>query len=269
MLGASRASLTEVRQILGDSSVSAVVGEEVLAVATLLAGQPALRGTLADPGAPAEQRAATIGQLVTGKISPAAVELVQQVVVRRWSSGGDLVEALGILGAEALLINAESDGRLDAVQNQVFDFARTVAANGDLQLVLGDPAVPGDQRAAVVESLVGGRVEAETLVLLRDVVQHPRGRRLDDALEELVELAAVRRQELLAQVRSAVSLTPEQVERLSNALARVYGQPVRIQSVVDPEVVGGVSVTVGDEVIDGTTVHRLEQARRLLVGGKA
>jgi F-type H+-transporting ATPase subunit delta len=168
-----------------------------------------------------------------------------------------------------LFIQAEADGRLDAVQNQLFDFSRTVAANGDLQLALSNPAVPGDQRSAVVGSLVEGRVEPETLVLLKDSVSNPRGRRLDDALNELVELAAVRRRELLAQVRAAIELSSEQSERLSAVLSRIYGQPVQIQQIIDPTVVGGVSVTINDEVIDGTTVHRLEQARRLLVGGQA
>ena len=100
-------------------------------------------------------------------------------------------------------------------------------------------------------------------------MSNPRGRRLDDALTELVALAAVRRRELLAQVRAAVELSNEQSERLATALARVYGQPVQVQQILDPTVVGGVSVTINDEVIDGTTVHRLEQARRLLVGGQA
>ena len=135
-------------------------------------------------------------------------------------------------------------------------------------MVLGNPAVPGDQRAAVVNSLVEGRVENEAAILLKDAVQNPRGRRLDDALEELVELAAVRRKEILAQVRAAVELSAQQSERLATVLARIYSQPVQIQNIVDPTVIGGVSVTINDEIIDGTTVQRLEQARRLLVGGQ-
>jgi F-type H+-transporting ATPase subunit delta len=135
-------------------------------------------------------------------------------------------------------------------------------------MVLGNPAVPGDQRVAVVNSLVEGRVENEAAILLKDAVQHPRGRRLDDALEELVELAAVRRKEILAQVRAAVELSAQQSERLATVLARIYSQPVQIQNIVDPTVIGGVSVTINDEIIDGTTVQRLEQARRLLVGGQ-
>ncbi len=269
MLGASRTSLETVREVLANNPGDAELGEELLVIATLLASESTLRGSLGDPGSAAAQRIAIVDSLLAGKVSTVALNLAKEVVSRRWSSGRDLVEAFGTLGAEALFIQAEADGRLDAVQNQLFDFSRAVAANGELQLVLGNPAVPGAERSAVVGSLVEGRVEPETFVLLKDAVSNPRGRRLDDALTELVALAAVRRRELLAQVRAAVELSNEQSERLATALARVYGQPVQVQQILDPTVVGGVSVTINDEVIDGTTVHRLEQARRLLVGGQA
>jgi len=268
MLGASRASRDSVREVLATNPGDAELGEQMLAIATLLASQSTLRGSLGDPGSPAAQRIAIVESLLSGKISATALALAKDVVSRRWSSGRDLVEAFGTLGAEALFIQAETGGRLDSVQNQLFDFSRAVAANGELQMVLGNPAVPGDQRAAVVNSLVEGRVENEAAILLKDAVQNPRGRRLDDALEELVELAAVRRKEILAQVRAAVELSAQQSERLATVLARIYSQPVQIQNIVDPTVIGGVSVTINDEIIDGTTVQRLEQARRLLVGGQ-
>lgn len=268
MLGASRESLVVVRELLAGTTVDENLGSELLSVATLLDGESLLRGALSDPGTDVEVRTGIAGSVLEGKVSAGALTLAREVVGRRWSTGRDLVEAFGTLGAEALFMRAENDGRIDAVQNELFAFGRSVAANGELQLVLDDPAVPGDQRAAVVAQLVANQVQPETLALLQDVVAHPRGRRLEDALADLVELAAVRRKELLAEVRAAVLLDAGQQERLAGALARIYGQPVRLLVIVDPEVVGGVSVTINDEVIDGTTVHRLEQARRLLVGGQ-
>jgi len=268
MLGASRESLVVVRELLANATVDAQLGGELLSIATLLDAESLLRGALSDPGTPTEARTGTAGSVLEGKVSETTLTLSREIVGRRWSTGRDMVEAFGTLGSEALFIRAEADGRLDTVQNELFAFGRAVAANGDLQLVLDDPAVPGDQRAAVVAQLVGSKVEPETLALLQDVVAHPRGRRLEDALADLVELAAVRRRQLLAEVRAAVELDAAQQVRLAAALARIYGQPVGLQLIVDPDVVGGVSVTIDEEVIDGTTVHRLEQARRLLVGGQ-
>ena len=268
MLGASRESLVGVREVLAGTAVDPVLGGEMLAIATLLSNETSLRGALSDPGTQADVRAGIVGSVLEGRVSAMAVTFAKDVIARRWSNGRDLVEAFGILGAEALFIGAETDGRLDAVQDELFSFGRAVAANGELQLVLGDPAVPGDERGAVVSQLLTGKVQPETLELLQDAVTNPRGRRIDDAVEELVELAAVRRQQLLAEVRAAISLDADQQERLAGALSRIYGQPVQLQIILDPKVVGGVSVTINDEVIDGTTVHRLEQARRLLVGGQ-
>ena len=93
-----------------------------------------------------------------------------------------------------------------------------------------------------------------------------RGRTIQDAVDALVEIAAIRRQHLSAEVTSAIALSPEQEARLASTLARIYGREVDIQTTIDPDVIGGISVRVGDEVIDGTTAHRLEQARRRMVG---
>ena len=70
----------------------------------------------------------------------------------------------------------------------------------------------------------------------------------------------------LARVTSAVALTPEQERRLVDSLGRLYGRTVGLQVTVDPSVLGGLVIRVGDEVIDGSIAHRLEAAGRRLVG---
>jgi F-type H+-transporting ATPase subunit delta len=267
MLGASRASLAQVRDALATRPGVAAASADLLATSGLLGRESSLREALADPGTDSQSRAAIVRSVLGERIGATALDTVIEVVGLRWSSGRDLVEALAVLGADAALIGAEADGRIDAVQDELFRFGRTVAANGELQLVLGDPATPVDQRLAVVRQLIADRAQPETLTLIQDVVRNPRGRRVERAISDLVEQAAIRRQQLLADVRTAVAISDEQSNRLTAALTRIYGQPVQIQATVDPAVVGGVSVTIGDEVIDGTTTHRLQQARRQLLGG--
>jgi F-type H+-transporting ATPase subunit delta len=126
--------------------------------------------------------------------------------------------------------------------------------------------VPLDQRLGVLRDLVRDRVRPLTLALLEHVLRSPRGRRVEEAVEELVSLAAERREEIVADVRVAAPMTADQERRLAAALGGVYGRAVRLQVSVDPTLLGGVVVTVGDEVIDGSVVHRLEQARRALSG---
>jgi F-type H+-transporting ATPase subunit delta len=267
MLGTSRASLAQVRDSLADLAGIEDSASDLLAVAGLLGRESTLRDALADPGTDAQARDGIVDSVLGGKVSDPATTLVKQLVRQRWSSSRDLVEAVAILGADAALIGAENAGRIDAVQDELFRFGRAVAASGELQLALGNAATPVDQRVAVVSQLLEGRSQPETVLLVEDAVRNPRGRRIEQAIEDLVEQAAIRRRELVAEVRAALALSTEQSDRLTAALTRIYGQPVQLQVVVDPSVLGGVSVTIGDEVIDGTTTHRLQQARRQLLGG--
>jgi F-type H+-transporting ATPase subunit delta len=67
-------------------------------------------------------------------------------------------------------------------------------------------------------------------------------------------------------VTSAVALTAPQEQQLTDVLSRLYGRTVGLQVTVDPSVLGGLVVRVGDEVINGSIAHRLEVAGRRLAG---
>lgn len=267
MIGASRESLAVVRErldeLVGDPSFAGLPGE-LRSVASLFGRESQLRHAVSDAGTPVAVRTGIVGQLLRGRVSDLAVRVVSEVVTKRWSSGRDLVDAVELLGSEAAFVQAEREGRLDAVENELFSVGRAYDASPELQLTMADPAVPADRKVAVVRSLLEGRVQPETLDAVVHVVADPRGRRVEAGLAELVELAAIRRERLGAVATIARPLDDEQRRRLTAALARIYGRAVDLQVVVEPGVVGGVRVEIGDEVIDGTIAHRLEQARRLV-----
>ena len=269
MLGSSRESLVVVGEALrarsGDPAFAGV-GSELLSVAALLGRESSLRATLSDSGIPLSVRTGVVDQILGSRVSAPAVEIVKVVVEQRWSRPRDLVEALDRLAAEALFVGAERDGRIDAVEDELFRVGRAVSGSGELSFALTDPVTPADRKTALIGSLIGDKVQPETLALVDHVVADPRGRTIEAALGELVELAAVRRDHVVAEVTSAVALTEAQVTRLAGVLGRIYGRDVDIRTEIDPAVIGGISIRVGDEVIDGTTVHRLEQARRRVVG---
>jgi F-type H+-transporting ATPase subunit delta len=265
MLGASRAALAAARDDLAgraDDPAFPGLSQELLDVAHLLGREPQLRSALTDPGDTGERRAALARELFGNRISPVAVAVVSSLAARRWSAPRDLVDATEALAAEAAFTVAEREGRLDAVEDELFRFGRTVEGSPRLRATLTDPAVPDADKAAVVGSLLAGKASDETTRLARYVAAHPRGRRLEDAIGELVQAASIRRQRLVAEVTVAVPLTDEQRDRLGAALSRIYGRVVDLQVSIDPEVRGGVSVRVGDELIDGTVAHRLAEARR-------
>jgi F-type H+-transporting ATPase subunit delta len=102
--------------------------------------------------------------------------------------------------------------------------------------------------------------------VLEYAVGHLHGRRIDAVVDDLVALAAKQRERVVAEVRVAAPLTDEQERRLAAALTRLKGRTVRLNVAIDPSVLGGVHVRIGDEVIDGTVAARLEQARRAVLG---
>jgi F-type H+-transporting ATPase subunit delta len=195
----------------------------------------------------------------------AATEIVVKGAQLRWSAARDLVIALDAAGARAAFASAEVGGTLDQVEDELFFFTRTVVSDGRLQLALADLTQPAAFREGIVGDLTASRYSDTTVVLLVQAVRSPRGgESLLDTLESLQQLAAARRGQVLAEITSAIALTEEQTKRLSAAISRIYGRPVRLNVVVDPTVVGGLSVRVGDELIDGTIATKLEQARRLV-----
>jgi F-type H+-transporting ATPase subunit delta len=265
--GPSRISLAEAQEALAarvDEPGSEVLSAELLDVSALLSRESSLRGVLSDAGTPSERRASLASAVLQGLVSELTRDVVADVVRRRWSSARDLVDALEVLGAEAAFLGAERSGRLDAVEDELFRFARTIAGDDRLASTLSDPAVADSAKAELVAGLLRGRAQDETVRLVSHVVAHPRGRGAEQAVTELVELAARRREELVAEVTAADRVTEEQQRRLAAALGRVYGRTVTLQVAIDPTVLGGVVVRVGDEVIDGSVAHRLAEARRRL-----
>lgn len=275
MQGASREALGAVRQQLdtllrsgglGGADGAARVGDDLLAVAQLLDGQPALRRALTDTGREADDRAALVRRLLASRVGEPASDVVVGAVRARWTRPSDLVAGLEELGLEAHLAAAEQAGRLGDVEDQLFRFGRVVAGDAALRAALVDRSAPPASRTALVRRLLEGRAAPETVRLVEHAVVARRERALEAALDRLVDLAARRRQHMVATVRVAVPLTPEHRDRLARALERQHGRPVHLNVVVDPDVIGGLRVELGDEVVDGTVASRLDEARRRLAG---
>ena len=270
MRGISRASLAEVEARLepltGEPAAAEQLGNELFAVVGLLDTQHGLRRALSDPGKPAAEKAAVAGALLHGKITERAEALVVAAVEGRWAISGDLSDAVEQIAVEAMVLAAEAEQGLDELEDGLFRFGRVVAANPDLRAALADPSLPERGKRELLGTLLDGKVTPVTLALINQMVAHPRGRSLTAALDICSDIAARHRQQLIAVVRSATELSASQRGRLADALARSYGHDVHLDVVIDPSVVGGISVQIGDELIDGTAASRLAAVRRRLAG---
>jgi F-type H+-transporting ATPase subunit delta len=166
--------------------------------------------------------------------------------------------------ARGLFEIARAEGTIDEVEDELFRFARSYESSDQLRNALTDEQIPASKRQAIVEDLLGGKVTPTTTQLISMVVGSGRARDLPAIVDKLVARASSAKNLELAEVRSAVPLTPDQETRLAAALANATGKEVNLKVVVDPAVLGGLVATVGDTVIDGTVRTRIEQLKSRL-----
>lgn len=271
MRGASRTSYAGLaEQLEAENITSAAVatrlGDELFAVVGLLDTEHGLRRALSDPGKPAAEKAAVASALLHGKVTGRTESLVVAAVESRWATSGDMVDAIEQLAIEALVLTAEAEDGLDDLEDGLFRFGRVVAAQPDLRAALASTWLPGERKDELLSALLRGKVTPVTLRLITQMVTHPRGRSLPVALDMCASIAARRREQLIAVVRSAVELSATQRRQLADALAASYGHQVHLNVVIDPSVMGGISIRIGDELIDGTVASRLAAVRRKLAG---
>lgn len=266
MRGASRASLAEARQQLSAAVTAAAaartLGDELFAVVTLLDAEPGLRRALTDGSRPAAARSGLVRDLLGSRVGDATLDLVAGLAAGQWSRPADLSEAVEQLAVLAIVAAAERGHHLDDLEDQLFRFGRVVAGAPELRTVLSNPDIPAEHKSELLDSLLEGKVTVDARRLIGEVASYPRGRSLDASLAEYAQLAAQWRERLIAVVRVAIALRPAQRERLAAALQAAYGHEIHLNVIVDPRVLGGISVRIGDEFIDGSVASRLALLRR-------
>ncbi|QGQ20002.1 F0F1 ATP synthase subunit delta [Cellulomonas sp. JZ18] len=270
MRGTSRAALqaaedrfTPVLQAAGTQARS--LGGELFALVDALDASGSLRRTLADPSLPGDAKAALAARLLDGA-DARTVDVVQTLVRARWSSDDDLADAAERLAFQALLQSAQADGALGTVEEELFAVVRGLAGQREARQSLVDPAYPAQARGDLAEGLLGGAGSPATRAVVRRAAVAPRGRQFVTTLQHVGDLLAEMRNREVAVVTSAAPLSDTQRERLTDLVGRALGRAVQLNVVVDPQVVGGLRVQAGPDVIDATVLARLADARRQLAG---
>ncbi|WP_241473269.1 F0F1 ATP synthase subunit B/delta [Mycolicibacterium neoaurum] len=267
---ASRAALAELVSEFDsvasglDSNGLTTLADDLTAVAKLLLGESTLKKHLAEPTDNPTAKLALADRLLAGKIGDPALKLVRTAVAQRWSTEANLIDGIEHIARLALLQRAGVAGEVDEVEDHLFRFGRVLDTEPRLSALLSDYTAPADGRVALLDKVVGDATNSTAAALLAQTVTLLRGERADEAVIDLAELAVARRGEIVAHVSAAADLTDAQQERLTSVLTRIYGHPVSVQLHVDPELLGGLSITVGDEVIDGSIASRLAAAQTQL-----
>lgn len=166
--------------------------------------------------------------------------------------------------ADALFGLAVAEGQLERVETELYALARAVEGYSELADALSDPRVPSDRLETLISELLSDRASPVTGEAVGLLVRMGRLGDLVGIADRLAEKAALSRGRQIAEVRSAVPLGSETVERLEGVLSDVVGNAVEVRVVIDPDVLGGLVARVGDLVVDGTVRSRMNQVRTLL-----
>jgi F-type H+-transporting ATPase subunit delta len=263
MRGASADAYAAAAAVLPGTGDLGRVGQDLFGTADLLRSEPGLRRVASDASLRGEAKADLLRGVLGDKISSEAMDVVATAVAQRWTYGRDLSDALEQLGVVATVRSAGSDAT--RLEDEVFAVGRLVQANPELRDALSDPARSRADKTALVAGLLGDKVLPATVSLVQQSLSGSH-RTVAVALAAYQKVAAEVRGEGVATVRVARPLADAERDRLAAALARSYGRDVHLNVIVDPEVIGGIRVEIGDDVIDGTVASRLDDAGRRLAG---
>ena len=258
MGSATREALAAARRAL--ASVSSKDG---LATATQLfeAGRvighsAQLRAALADPSAAAADKKAVIGSIFSS-LGASAKSLLSEIASTRWSTQDDLLAGIEEIGIRAAAASAPGA----PIEAELFTFGAAVSSDAELELAVGSKLGTPAAKSALVSALLSGKATPQTVAIVDHLVQQPRGRRIGELIRTAAAIVADEANLSVATVVSATPLDDKQLERLRVGLSKQHGRDLRINQVIDPTIIGGLRVQIGDDVIDGSVSTRLTDLR--------
>ncbi len=234
---------------------------ELFAVSAALAESAQLRGILSDPSADADAKSKLSSSIFGKAVSAANLKFVNGLFGLRWSSGRDLVEAVETLAIRAAASVAAKNKELDTVEAQIFAFRHAVDSDSELQFALANKSASDEAKAKLVKDLLGKSVSDAAELLIRSAVLGAGRRRVYVVLERFGKQVSEFAERLVATVSVAAPISKAQVEKLESVLTAKYHHPIRINLVIDPELIGGVRVQLTGDIIDGSLSNRLQKAK--------
>ncbi|WP_028270093.1 F0F1 ATP synthase subunit delta [Arthrobacter sp. UNC362MFTsu5.1] len=275
MAGVSSESLTAALVALEAKLpfASLQLAKELFGILGTVDSSAGLRRALTDPSRSGDEKSALVKQLFSGKVSTDAAEIASGLAGSRWASARDIGDALETLAASVVIAVAENKSAvsasgitgLETLENDLFSFNQAVGSSHEVQRALSEPQASPAAKTALAEKLVPHASE-EAKVLIGQAVSQPRGLKVTNLVRRFAELAAKRQQRWIATVSVTRPLTETQTSRLQAALNALYGRELKINMNVDPALIGGIRIQVGDEVVDASVLNRLGQLQRQLAG---
>jgi F-type H+-transporting ATPase subunit delta len=235
-------------------------------VVATLDSSTGLRRALSDQSRDGAAKAKLVDELFGVTIGKECLALIKEAYTLRWSTPSGLADALEVLSIEAWAAAAEAQGEGERLEVELFAVARTIHSSRELQDGIADPKYTMVAKSQLLTSIFGDVLAKSTKQVVDAVVTGTRGRSIERTLALYSNTVVARKERTIARVTSAVVLDEARQARLTAALEKALGRKIRVDVEVDPYVMGGISVRIGDELIDGTVINRLMEASRSLAG---
>lgn len=259
---------TTLNAALADASVDAMrVAEDFFGLSDLTRDDARLRRSMTDPSRPASDKKQLVADAFSAKVTPTTTAVLENLVSSQWSDPMDLQDACEVLGIIATLTDAQRNGELDTVQEELFATAEFLGGYRDLRLELSDMGHGNrHERGDLAQSIFQNSLSRWTMRLVRRGVGRTSHGRLLSTLRRFAERAAAMAGERLVLLESAAPMSEAQIERLRAILSRAFGVSVTLNVTVNPELVGGFRMTAGSKALDSSIKTQVADLRRALAG---
>ncbi|MDY5786298.1 MULTISPECIES: F0F1 ATP synthase subunit delta [unclassified Corynebacterium] len=249
-------------------ATAAQIGTELFLVVDQLDKERALRVAAADSSLDATQRQGILDDVFGAKVAEPTRAVLRLVAGQEWSTPRDMRSGLIHLGRRALMLAAQEQGQLEQVESELFQLSFLLEGEKELTQLLSDRTADAKQKRSLLASVLYGKVTMFTEALALQVIGRPVHNPIDDLAAVADEVAGMRGK-TVARVTAAEALDESQRETLAGKLQKIYGQDIAVHTEVDPSLLGGMVIRVGDEEIDGSTRGKLTRLRADLAASMA
>ena len=239
------------------------IGNELFVITSLLDGNVRIERALTDVSRPLEDKVAVLNTLLGDQVHPMTMEIMTEVVKRRWSRAADIANAVEDFGVDAMMYYADATDNTLQVSIELAELHSALLNTPVVRAKLYDETVPSEARVKFFHELFDGKgLNKVTMRLAEHATENLRRRRYLETIQWLINKLSRHMGESMVIVTTATPLKQEQIDKLIAVYSKKIGRAVHINSVVDPSVLGGMRVQVGDEVTDNTVVAQLENLQR-------
>ena len=261
---ADRVSRDSLAPKLRDSGEDAWrIGNELFTITSALDHNIQLERALTDPSRPVEDKVAVVKTLIGDQAHPLVMEIMSDLVSRRWSRVSDIANAVEDFGVDGMMYYADYTNTTLQVSIELAELHSALLNLPVVRTKLYDATVSSEARVKLLYSLIG---DADFTKVTKRLAEHAtcnlRNRRYLQTIQWLINKFSRHMGESMVTVTTATPLSKEQVEKLIAIYSAKTGHPVHVNSVVDPTVMGGMRIQVGDEVTDNTVVAQLQHLQR-------